>query len=247
MVTVESYQAENTAGPNMLAWLSHWKDVLIPGYIPSWRISAMVSFNRPMLQRSILVAFHGHSSSSESVGHMYRRSPLAAVRDRVMAYFANQSGCSVGPPVRDYYRRMGMSRFCLVPAGLTAWTIHLYEAFFFGCVPVILSDELTVPFQGEIDWPSLSLQVPSDIDMAELHGRLESFSLGRLKAMYRGLHAARCWFDYSRGWGAEGLISGDAGACSPYLGLMRGLERRAVAAREGPYGLPAFWAPPPRT
>lgn len=28
-----------------------------------------------------------------------------------------------------------------------AWTIHLYEAFFFGCVPVILSDDLTVPFQ----------------------------------------------------------------------------------------------------
>ena len=28
-----------------------------------------------------------------------------------------------------------------------AWTIHLYEAFFFGCVPVILSDDLTVPLQ----------------------------------------------------------------------------------------------------
>ena len=34
--------------------------------------------------------------------------------------------------MRDYFRRSGLSRFCLIPAGLTAWTIHLYEAFFFG-------------------------------------------------------------------------------------------------------------------
>lgn len=243
MVTVESYQAENRAGPNMLAWLSYWKDVLIPGYIPSWRISAMLAFNRPMLQRPNLVAFHGHSPSSGQVGHMYQRSPLADVRDRIINYFWNASRSSVGPPVRDYFRRMGMSRFCLIPAGLTAWTIHLYEAFFFGCVPVILSDELTVPFQNEIDWPSLSIQVPVSIDMADLHAKLETFSVGRLKAMYRQLTKARCWFDYSRGWGTEG--SSEDG-CSPYKGLMSGLQARARRGQQL-YHLRPSWEPPPRT
>merc|ERR1719203_2274953 len=101
MVTVESFQAENFAGPNMLAWLSHWKDVLIPGYIPAWRISAMLAFNRPVLQRSILMAFHGHSSRNHQVGYMYKRSPLAKTRDRIIDYFWNLSRTSVGPPVRD--------------------------------------------------------------------------------------------------------------------------------------------------
>jgi len=241
-VTTESYQATNFAGPNMLAWLSHWKDVLVPGYVPAWRISAMLTFNRPMIQRPLLVAFHGHSSSSENVGYMYKRSPLAEVRDRIIAYFWNASHSSVGPPVQDYFRRMGMSRFCLVPAGLTAWTIHLYEAFFFGCVPVILSDEVSVPFEAEIDWLSLSLQVPTTIDMSELHAKLAGFSLGRLKAMYRELKKARCWFDYSLGWGAD---SRSLDACSPYLGIVRALEKRARQARKL-YSLRPFWEPPPR-
>lgn len=243
MVTVESFQAENFAGPNMLAWLSQWKDVVIPGYIPAWRISAMLDFNRPMIQRSLLVSFHGHSSRSRDVGYMYKRSPLAEVRDRVISYFWNASRCSAGPPVREYLRRMGQSRFCLIPAGLTAWTIHLYEAFFLGCVPVILSDEIAVPFQQEIDWPSLSLQVPTSIAMDELHRKLSEFSLGRLKVMHKNLARARCWLDYSRGWGAEG---DDAAGCSPYQALLAALARR-TARRGELYGLAPYWQPPPRT
>ncbi|CAJ1401177.1 unnamed protein product [Effrenium voratum] len=187
MITVESYQAVNVAGPNMLAWLVLAKDVLIPGYIPAWRVEAMLAFNRPMYQRSIVATFHGHSSSSTLVGHMYKRSPLAEVRDRIIGYFGKEPQCSAGPPVRDYFRRSGLSRFCLIPAGLTAWTIHLYEAFFFGCVPVILSDEVSVPFQEEIDWPSLSLKVPTSITMEELHGKLLNVSMRQLKLSRGGL------------------------------------------------------------
>merc|ERR1712187_1101660 len=181
----------------------------------------MLAFNKPMIQRSLLMAFHGHSAASPEVGYMYKRSPLAVVRDQVIKAFWNATGASVGPPVRDYFRRMGMSKFCLVPAGLTAWTIHLYEAFFFGCIPVILSDELTVPFQDKIDLPSLSLHVPTKTNMTELHDKLSAFSLGRLNGMYNSLTSARCWFDYSRGWGAEG---NRADSCSPYRGLMTALE-----------------------
>eukprot|EP00933_Yihiella_yeosuensis_P078438 TRINITY_DN89933_c0_g1_i1.p1 TRINITY_DN89933_c0_g1~~TRINITY_DN89933_c0_g1_i1.p1 ORF type:complete len:229 (-),score=35.15 TRINITY_DN89933_c0_g1_i1:112-729(-) len=205
----------------------------------------MVAYNRPMLQRPLLVAFHGHSRKSPMVGHMYKRSPLAGIRDNVIDYFSKIEHSSVGPPVRSYFKRMGSSRFCLVPAGLTAWTIHLYESFFFGCIPVILSDEVSVPFQEEVDWPSLSLKVPVNISMAELHQKLKSFSAGRLKAMYAELKKARCWFDYSAGWGPEGYS--ESSACSPYLGLMKGLAKRAAALRENQFRLPLYWEPPPRT
>ena len=51
------------------------------------------------------------------------------------------------PQPKDFFDRMGRSHFCLVPRGSSAWTIHLYESFFFGCVPVILSDDFEMPFQ----------------------------------------------------------------------------------------------------
>lgn len=219
-------------------------DLRSPGQAPRSQGPARAGADaRPMIQRPLLVAFHGHSGKSPTVGHMYRRSPLAEVRDRVIKYFWNASESSVGPPVRDYFRRMGMSRFCLIPAGLTAWTIHLYEAFFFGCVPVILSDELTVPFQDEINWQSLSIRVPTTVDMADLHRKLSGFSLGRLKAMYRELASARCWFDYSRGWDGEGS---SPGGCSPYRGLLSALEERVRRGRKL-YSLGPHWEPPPTT
>merc|ERR1712137_1045002 len=168
------------------------------------RISAMLTFNKPMAKRRLLLAFHGHWSRSPEVGHVYRRSPLAVVREQIVEHFWGVPDVSVGPPIRDYFKIMGLSRFCLVPAGLTAWTIHLYEAFFFGCIPVILSDELTVPFQDEIDWPRLSLQVPTTMNMSELHAKLSAFSFARLEDMYRRIETVRCWFDYSRGWGSDG-------------------------------------------
>ena len=77
MLTVESFQEVNVAGPNMLAWLVYSKDVLIPGYIPAWRVKAMLAYNRPMIQRSILATFHGHSRKSVKVGAMYNRSLMS--------------------------------------------------------------------------------------------------------------------------------------------------------------------------
>lgn len=240
MLTVESFQAVNVAGPNMLAWLVFSKDVLIPGYIPAWRTSAMLAFNRPVIQRSILATFHGHSRSSEQVGHMYKRSLMAEVRDRIISYFGNNSCCSAGPPVRDYFRRSGLSRFCLIPAGLTAWTIHLYEAFFFGCVPVILSDDLTVPFQDVIDWPSVSLKVSTNISMEDLHAKLKGVGIGRQKWMYQRMVEFRCWFDYGRGWGKEGDSKTE---CSPYNGMMQSFAKRVAAIKASSQQLPMYWEP----
>lgn len=45
---------------------------------------------------------------------------------------------------------MATSIFCLIPAGRTASTRRLFEAIEVGCIPVILSDHLTLPFEEEL-------------------------------------------------------------------------------------------------
>ena len=61
-----------------------------------------------------------------------------------------------------------MARFCLVPAGTSPWTNHLYEAFFAGCIPVVLSDALALPFPEEIAWPQVAIRWPEAAANASL-------------------------------------------------------------------------------
>ena len=44
------------------------------------------------------------------------------------------------------------SIFCLSPAGDTPSSARLFDAIVSGCIPVIVSDELELPFEGIIDY-----------------------------------------------------------------------------------------------
>ena len=44
------------------------------------------------------------------------------------------------------------SVFCLSPAGDTPSSARLFDAIVSGCIPVIISDELELPFEGILDY-----------------------------------------------------------------------------------------------
>lgn len=47
---------------------------------------------------------------------------------------------------------MTRSIFCLSPAGDTPSSARLFDAIVSGCIPVIVSDELELPFEGILDY-----------------------------------------------------------------------------------------------
>merc|ERR1712217_468077 len=108
---------------------------------------------------------------------------------------ADEDGVDVGGFVNDYLERKGRSHFCLVPGGTSPWTNHLYESFFSGCIPVILSDEYEVAFQSVIDWRALSIKWPESQVGPPLYDYLRSFPASRLQAMKALIDKHRCWFD----------------------------------------------------
>lgn len=195
LLTVESYQVNN----EVPRWYSPWKDVMIPGYIDRWRIEAMRSFNKPTDKRGYILIFHGHHPGTH---HLYVKHG-AEVRTKILDSFSGIPDCSVGAHVPDFFDRMGRSHFCLIPRGSSAWTIHLYESFFFGCVPVILSDMLEVPFQSQVDWPSLSIKWPEDRVGPELLDYLRGVPLAKIAEMKKNLEEAACFFDFHRGFGSR--------------------------------------------
>ena len=61
-----------------------------------------------------------------------------------------------------YEELMGSACFCLVPRGQSAWTRRAFEAFFAGCVPVLLSDHVELPFETWIDYSKMTVKWPGD-------------------------------------------------------------------------------------
>merc|ERR1711963_782030 len=118
--------------------LSHWKDVVIPGHTDYARIQYMKKHSRSLAERQLLVTFHGRGPAAHDA---YEDCVVRGQLMKLGESFGLQNGVDIGGFVSDYLERKGNSHFCLVPAGTSPWTNHLYESFYTGCVPVILSDE----------------------------------------------------------------------------------------------------------
>lgn len=188
---------------------SSWKDIIIPGHTDHARANTMLSHNQPTESRDILMTFHGrHPGNSEVYVD-------CAVRGAIME-LSDRDRVDVGGFVDDYLERKGRSHFCLIPGGTSPWTNQLYESFFCGCIPIILSDEYEVAFQDILDWPRFSIKWPEASIGDELYEFLSSFSLDELKAMKSMVDEHSCWFNYFS----------DKADCSPYAAVMQALRAR---------------------
>ncbi|CAJ1415432.1 unnamed protein product [Effrenium voratum] len=168
-----------------------WKDLVVPGHVDYFRFRRMQEVNLPSEQRDILFNFHGRHPG---FGPSYYKDNV--VRGKIIDIFTGVPGVSVGGFVEGYFEVMGASHFCLVPMGTSSWTNHLYEAFFAGCIPVILSDSFGVPFEGVIHWEEFSIKWPmADVGM-ELYHYLMSMPSQTLRRMKAAVDAHACWFDY---------------------------------------------------
>ena len=78
----------------------------------------------------------------------------------------------------DYKTLMLSSVFAVAPAGNGLHSFRLAEAIFFGAIPVIVDDEITLPFCSVLDWRRFSVR----IRQSEIH---------RLPAILNAIPAAQ--------------------------------------------------------
>lgn len=78
------------------------------------------------------------------------------------------------------------SVFSICMEGFTPWTMRLAQAFLFGCIPVIVSDNIILPFERQIDWDECSVRV-SPREIPELKARLAGMPEHELARLQRGL------------------------------------------------------------
>lgn len=197
---------------------SLWKDIIIPSFVEEWTVAEIRRRGgRSSQDRLSLACFHGTTESSDT----------NAIRDAIYALdadYPDDVGLSIGglfPSASAYFDRLSFCHFCLVPKGLGFWTHRLYEVVFSGCIPVILSDEVELPFGDFIDWPAMTIKWPMnklDHLVNYLHV-LISVHPDIVAAKVAALAKYRCWLNYH---------SKDPN-CSPYIALNHLLKRRKNA------------------
>nr|DAD39351.1 TPA_asm: hypothetical protein HUJ06_013674 [Nelumbo nucifera] len=96
---------------------------------------------------------------------------------------------------------MRTSEFCLHPAGDTPTSCRLFDAVLSLCIPVIVSDNIELPFEGMVDYSDFSVFVSvSDVLKPNwLLNHLRSFSKEQKDAFRRNMAHVQPIFEYDNG------------------------------------------------
>ena len=100
------------------------------------------------------------------------------MRDELFKLLANETDMVIKQGIQSLAGRrmaaqgMRTSKFCLHPAGDTPSACRLFDAIASICVPVVVSDDIELPFEDELDYTRFSIFVPLRIE-----ARLLSFNV----------------------------------------------------------------------
>ncbi|GJW71407.1 probable arabinosyltransferase ARAD1 [Tanacetum coccineum] len=111
----------------------------------------------PFEERPTLVYFQGAIYRKD--GGVIRQELYYLMKDEEDVHFT--FGSAVGGGIRKASTGMTASKFCLNIAGDTPSSNRLFDAIVSHCVPVIISDEIELPYEDALDYSQFSIFVRS--------------------------------------------------------------------------------------
>ncbi|CAN6457273.1 unnamed protein product [Victoria cruziana] len=125
---------------------------------------------------------------------------------------------------------MHTSKFCLHPAGDTPSACRLFDAIVSLCVPVIVSDDIELPFEDVIDYTNIAIFVNSKkaVQPGHLVSILRRISPNRILKYQRELKLVKHYFEYEEPNGTVREIWRQVSLKVPLIKLMINRDKRLV-------------------
>lgn len=169
--------------------LRTWERLLAPRSISMPALPVTVGQYKPELKR-VMAGFRGvdsHPCRRELTKLHNGTTIVAELVDRTNHFGRLDADKKLVDPA--YVDLMEASIFALVPRGDAEFSYRLLEAMSFGCIPVILSDGLVLPFDRLVPWADFSLHMPES-RISELPAFLARMSPERVAVMQSRLGQA---------------------------------------------------------
>ncbi|XP_028793574.1 probable arabinosyltransferase ARAD1 [Neltuma alba] len=170
------------------------KDLILP-YVPNLDLCDAKCLSETNPKRSTLLFFRGR----------LKRNAGGKIRSKLVAELSGaddvviEEGTAGEGGKEAAQRGMRKSLFCMSPAGDTPSSARLFDAVVSGCIPVIISDELELPFEGILDYRKIAMFVSSNdaVKQGWLLKYLRGISPAVIKEMQQNLAKYSRHFLYS--------------------------------------------------
>ncbi|KAG5555240.1 hypothetical protein RHGRI_012693 [Rhododendron griersonianum] len=170
------------------------KDLILP-YVPNVHLCDPKCLSESETNRKTLLFFRGR----------LKRNAGGKIRSKLGAELSGAEGVQIEEGTAGEAGKeaaedgMRKSIFCLSPACDTLSSARLFDAIVSGCIPVIVSDELELPFEGILDYRKIALFVSSSdaVQPGWLLTFLRSISPSQIREMRTNLAKYSRHFLYS--------------------------------------------------
>merc|ERR1719424_1853198 len=161
----------------------HDKDVIVPGYFAAAPPTVQSAALKSQAVRPILAHFRGSYTSARPGEEGFSEGVRLALMRATTVFrlprhvMARKLSSGVGAYKASPFV-VSNADFCLCPMGSSSWTLRIYQAIASGCIPVLLSDHISLPFDytdSPVDWRKIAIKWPQR-DVTGLLAHLCSWS-----------------------------------------------------------------------
>jgi putative beta-1,4-xylosyltransferase IRX10 len=186
---------------------STYKDIVIPPLMKDSRLwnegKGDKSIN--LKNKSIFAHFRGTVNWYHDVGHYALKikggfSPHYSngVRQYLLRTYKSDPMMKIYEgPSKNYLEEVKSSLFCLCPRGFAPWSRRFFDSVALGCIPVIIADNIELPFEEFIDYRKFTVKV-MESDISNLKSILLSIPKQRIVKMLKELRKSWIHFTYQQ-------------------------------------------------